>query len=318
MADDKTAPQAQAENRDTPEGFLFALAAYFMWGFLPFYMKALAHVPAAEVVAHRALWSVPIAGVVLVALRRTADLKAALRSWPMIRMAMLTAGLISINWGVYVWAVGNGRTVETALGYYINPLFSVLLAATLLKERLNRAQWVAIAFAVVAVAILTVESGGLPWVSLALCVSWGFYAFFRKTLPIGPNQGFLLEVLILSPFALGYLIWLSLTGQNHFAGGDWRDMALLAGAGLVTAVPLISYANGAKRLRLSTIGIMQYIAPSIIFIIAVFAFREPFDMTRLVAFGFIWAALVIYSWSMASGARRARARLPDVEPGQKT
>ena len=135
MADDKTAPQAQAENRDTPEGFLFALAAYFMWGFLPFYMKALAHVPAAEVVAHRALWSVPIAGVVLVALRRTADLKAALRSWPMIRMAMLTAGLISINWGVYVWAVGNGRTVETALGYYINPLFSVLLAATLLKER---------------------------------------------------------------------------------------------------------------------------------------------------------------------------------------
>ena len=233
MADDKTAPQAPADNRDTLDGFLFALAAYLMWGFLPFYMKALAHVPAAEVVAHRALWSVPIAGVVLVALRRTADLKAALRSWPMIRMAMLTAGLISINWGVYVWAVGNGRTVETALGYYINPLFSVLLAATLLKERLNRAQWVAIAFAVVAVAILTVESGGLPWVSLALCVSWGFYAFFRKTLPIGPNQGFLLEVLILSPFALGYLIWLSLTGQNHFAGGDWRDMALLAGAGVL-------------------------------------------------------------------------------------
>ncbi|PHP68270.1 protein RarD [Zhengella mangrovi] len=314
---ENSAPQAPAENRDTLEGFLFALAAYLMWGFLPLYMKALAHVPAAEVVAHRALWSVPVAGVVLVALRRTADLKAALKSWAMIRMAMLTAGLISINWGVYVWAVGNGRTVETALGYYINPLFSVLLAATLLKERLSRAQWVAIAFAVTAVAILTIESGGLPWVSLALCVSWGFYAFFRKTLPIGPNQGFLLEVLILSPFALAYVVWLSLTGESHF-GGDWHDMALLAGAGLVTAVPLISYANGAKRLRLSTIGIMQYIAPSMIFIIAVFYFREPFDMTRLVAFGFIWAALVIYSWSMASDARRARARLPNVEPGQKT
>ncbi|MFP1631485.1 EamA family transporter RarD [Zhengella sp. ZM62] len=313
---DETAPQA--ENRDTLQGFLFALAAYLMWGLLPFYMKALSDVPAAEVVVHRILWSVPVAGLVLVVLRRTADLKTALNSWAMIRMAMLTAAIVSFNWGIYVWAVGNGRTVETALGYYINPLFSVLLAATLLKEKLSRAQWTAIALAVIAVAILTVEAGGLPWVSLALCVSWGFYAFFRKTLPIGPNQGFLLEVLILSPFALGYLLYLTAIGENHFAAGGWAGMALLAGTGLVTAVPLISYANGAKLLRLSTIGIMQYIAPSMIFVIAVFVFREPFDVTRLIAFGFIWAALVVYSWSMASDARRARARLPDVEPGQKT
>lgn len=302
MANDKP-----AEDRDTLRGFLFALAAYLMWGFLPFYMKAVAHIPAEEVVAHRILWSIPIAGLVLVVLRRTSELRAALTNWPMIRMALVTAGLISINWGIYVWAIGNGRALETALGYYINPLFSVFLAFTLLKEKLNTAQWVAIALAVIAVSILTWEAGGLPWVSLSLAVTWGFYAFFRKTLPIGPNQGFLLEVLILSPFALAYVVWTVVQGTSHFGPTGWADIGWLLGTGIVTAVPLMTYANGAKLLRLSTIGIMQYIAPTMIFVIAIFIFREPFNATRLLAFCFIWAALAIYTWSMVAGMRKARA-----------
>ena len=310
--------QSPTENRDTLPGFLFALAAYLMWGFLPFYMKAVAHIPAHEVVAHRVLWSVPVAGVILIAIGRTRELAAALRTPAMLRMAMLTAALVAVNWGIYVWAIGAGRALETALGYYINPLFSVFLGAVLLKERLTRTQLVAIALAVVAVVILTVEGGGLPWVSLALTFSWGFYAFFRKTLPIGPNQGFMLEVLMLSPFALGWAVWLQASGQGHFATTGWTDILLLAGTGLVTAIPLMTYANGAKLLRLSTIGIMQYIAPTMIFVIAVFFFREPFSAGRLAAFGFIWAALVVYSWSILKQSRRARARLPDVEPGIRT
>ncbi len=306
------------EDHDTLPGFLFALAAYLIWGFLPFYMKALAHVPAHEVVAHRVLWSVPVAGVILVAIGRTRELATALRTPSMLRMAMLTAALVSINWGIYVWAIGAGRALETALGYYINPLFSIFLASVLLKEHLTRTQWAAIALAVIAVVILTVESGGLPWVSLALTFSWGFYAFFRKTLPIGPNQGFMLEVLLLSPFALGWVVWLQLTGQGHLATTGWADTLLLMGTGLVTAIPLMTYANGAKLLRLSTIGIMQYIAPTMIFIIAVFFFHEPFSTGRLVAFGFIWSALVVYSWSILTESRRARAQLPNVEPGTKT
>ena len=283
------------ENRDTLAGFLFALSAYLMWGFLPFYMKAVAHIPPQEVIAHRVLWSIPVAGLVLVALRRTAELRAALKNPSMIRMAMLTAALISVNWGLYVWAVGHGRALETALGYYINPLFSVFLAFTILKEKLTALQWAAIALAIIAVAILTWEAGGLPWVSLTLCVSWGFYAFFRKTLPIGPNQGFTLEVLLLLPFASGYLAWLWSQGQLAFGHEGTARTALLVGAGVVTAVPLMLYANGAKRLRLTTIALMQYIAPTFVFLCAVLVFGESFDGGKRIAFPLIWAALALYS-----------------------
>ena len=292
---------------DSPRGFAFALTAYLLWGFLPFFMKAVAHIPAAEVVAHRIIWSVPVAGLVLVWLGRTADIKAALRSPRMLAMATLTAVLITINWGIYVWAIAVDRTVETALGYYINPLFSIFLGAVLLGERPAPAQMVAIGLAVCAVAILAFDAGGLPWVSLSLCFSWGFYAFFRKTLPVGPNQGFFLEVLLLSVPAIGYVIWLETTGQGHFGDTGMTDMLLLLSCGIVTAVPLMIYANGAKLLRLSTIGIMQYIAPTIIFIIAVFVFGEPFGMAKLFAFLLIWAALIIYSTSMLRTARARRS-----------
>ena len=293
-------------NTDSPRGLVFALSAYVMWGLMPLYMKALSHFPAAEVVAHRVIWSVPVAGLLLIVLRRTDDLMSALRSPKTLLMAAVTAALITVNWGIYVWAIANGHTLDAALGYYINPLFSVLLGSLLLGERPTAVQMVAIALAAAAVVVLTVAAGGLPLVAIGLTLSWGFYAFFKKSLPVGPNQGFMLEVLILLPVALGYVIYLSVTGTGHI-GGTGVDTALLLGCGIVTAVPLITYANGAKLLQLSTIGILQYIAPTMIFLIAVFAFGEEFGGARMIAFPMIWAALVIYSVSLVKQLRARSA-----------
>jgi chloramphenicol-sensitive protein RarD len=267
-------------------------------------MKAIIHVPAVEIIAHRILWSVPIAGVILIVLGRTGDVVRALKTPRMVGMAAVTAALISVNWGIYVWAIANDRALDAALGYYINPLFSVALGAILLREKLAAAQWIAVALAGLAVAILTISAGVLPWVALALMTTFGIYGFLRKTLPIGPNQGFLLEVLLLCPMALGYLVWLGPTSQ--LISGSWGDMALLIGTGAVTAIPLMLYANGAKGLRLSTMGLLQYIAPTMIFLIAVFVFNEPFGLARAIAFPLIWAALILYTVSMIRTARAAR------------
>ncbi len=241
-------------NQDTPQGIAFALSAYLLWGFLPLYMKALAHVPTWEVIAHRILWSVPVAGVILLVLGRTAELKAALRTPRMLGMGAVTAALITVNWGIYVWSIQSGHALDAALGYYINPLFSIFLGSVLLKEKLSPAQWAAIGLAALAVVVLTVEAGQVPFAALGLTLTWGAYAYFKKMLPIGPNQGFMLEVLILSPFALAYLVWRG--PENVLFTGDAGIVALLLSAGVVTAVPLMLYANGAKLLRLSTIGIM--------------------------------------------------------------
>jgi len=292
-----TPPPATRKNEDSPKGLFLAVTAYLMWGFLPLYMKALAAVPVLEVLAHRVVWSVPVAGAILVWLGRTGDLKVALRSPRMIGMAAMTAGLISVNWGIYVWSIQSGHALEAALGYYINPLFSIFLGAVLLGERMSRAQGVAVALAALAVGVLTFETGKVPVVALGLTVSWGFYAYLKKRLPLGPNQGFMLEVLILTPLALGFLGWVGAQGGLVF-GTDAGLTGLLLLAGVVTAVPLMIYANGAKLLRLSTIGILQYIAPTMIFLTAVFVFDEPFGTARAVAFPMIWAALVIYTGSM--------------------
>ena len=298
------------KNEDSLRGFGFALTAYLLWGFLPVFMKALAHVSPAEVIAHRVIWSIPIAGAVLWATGRVADLKLALRSPKMLGMAAMTAALITVNWGIYVWAIGAGHALDAALGYYINPLFSVFLGAVLLGERLSKAQIGAIALAALAVAVLTIDSGKLPVTALGLTVSWGFYAYLKKSLPIGPNQGFFLEVLILLVPAIGCVIWLQWHGTGHFMAGNVKDTILLLCCGLVTAIPLMIYANGAKLLRLSTIGIMQYIAPTMIFLTAVFIFDEPFGRAKMIAFPMIWVALLIYTTSMLTQARAAnRAKL---------
>ena len=294
-----------AKTEDSLRGFGFALTAYVLWGFLPFFMKAVAHISPAEVIAHRVIWSVPIAGAVLWYLGRFADIRVALRSPRMLLMGAATAALISVNWGFYVWSIGAGHALDAALGYYINPLFSIFLGAVLLGERLSLAQKLAIGLAALAVGILTLAAGKLPWVALGLTLTWGFYAYLKKSLPIGPNQGFLLEILILLVPALAYVGWLGVWGTGHFLMGDVRDNVLLLACGLITAGPLMIYANGAKLLRLSTIGILQYIAPTMIFLIAVFWFGEPFGRAQMVAFPMIWAALAIYTVSMVRQARRA-------------
>lgn len=283
---------------ESASGFRYAFSAYLLWGFLPFYLKAVAHIPAAEVVAHRILWSLPVAGLTLALAGRSGALRTVLSSPRTLGMAALAAAFLTVNWCLYVWAIGTGRAIEGALGYYINPLFSVLLAAIVLRERLHGLQLAAIGLAVLAVAILGWETGGLPWISLSLAGSWAVYALLKKTLPIEPNQGFFLEVLLLSLPALGYVVWLTASGQAHFGPTGWRDGVLLIVSGPVTAVPLILYANGAKRLKLSTIAMMQYIAPTIVFLIAVFIFREPFGAARALAFALIWAALILYSLSV--------------------
>lgn len=300
-----TGNMTQAETEaEAKRGFMLALGAYLSWGLLPFYLKAVAHLPLFEVVAHRVLWSVPVAAAVLVWLGRTADFKVALRTPRMLGMAVLTATLVTINWSIYVWAIAADRTIETALGYYINPLVVVVVGAVILGERLDKLQVAAVALATIAVLILTIAAGELPWVSLALAFSFAAYGFFRKTLPIGPSQGFLLEVLILGVPALAYVSWLVSTGQDHLVSSNWKDTALLLGCGPITAVPLLLFGFGAKMLRLSTLGIMQYTAPTIVFLVAVFIFQEPFGTIDAVAFGLIWAALGIYSWSMFSTSRQ--------------
>ncbi|WP_245426809.1 EamA family transporter RarD [Mesorhizobium sp. YM1C-6-2] len=304
------ATKPETPDNSASRGLLFALSAYGLWGVMPLFLKLVDHIPAVEVVAHRIIWSVPIAGAVLLALGRTSDIKAALRSPRTLALAALTASLITVNWGIYVWAIAVDRTVEAALGYYINPLMSIAMGAALLGEKLSPVQVAAVGLAIVAVGVLTVEAGGLPWVSLALASTFAVYGFLRKTLPIGPSQGFFLEVLLLTVPSLAYLVWLSVGGEGHFVPSQPENMVLLVLCGPATAVPLILFGFGAKLLRYSTIGIMQYISPTIVFLIAVFVFREPLGASRMIAFALIWAALALYSWSMFS--RRAQSRPPPI------
>src|SRR5690606_23931744 len=278
--------QTLSEGRlsDGAQGFLMALAAYGLWGALPFYLKLLSHIPAVEVVAHRIVWSVPVALILAVLLGQFKTIISALTNPRLLAMAALTATLISVNWSTYVWAVAHNQLSEAALGYYITPLVNVVLAALFLSERLSKIQYVAIGFAAAAVAILSINSGGLPWISLILATTFGLYGFFRKSLPMSALQGFTLEVILLTIPALGYIIWLISKGNEHFFSGTAFDISMLILAGPFTAIPLILYAAGAKLLRYTTLGLMQYMTPTMLFFFAIFIFGEPFSWVQLIAF----------------------------------
>ena len=275
-------------------GFLFALSAYLLWGILPLFFRAAEHIPALELVAHRAIWSLPSALIVMALMGRLREIPPLLRDLSLMKIMALTAFLISINWLIYVWAVSVEKTAETALGYYINPLITVALGVLLLGEGLNRAQKFAIALAAAAVLMRTIAEGILPWIPLSLALTFAAYGYIRKTVSVGPTQGFMLEVILIAPFGLAYAIWLAWNGQGHFSGGD---IGWLVACGPVTAAPLILYAFGAKGLRLATLGLMQYIAPSIIFIIAIGVFGEPLGFWQGLTFVMVWTALVVYSVS---------------------
>lgn len=286
------------EEEASRSGFFFALSAFLIWGCLALYWKATSHVDAIEVTAHRVVWSLPVAGIILWFLGRTSDILPTLKSPKKLGILFFTSLLISFNWGIFIWAISVDRTLDAAMAYYINPLMSVALGALFLRERFNRLQLVAIVMALVAVIVLTLMQGVLPWISLSLAITFALYGLIRKTVDVGPAQGFLVEVVLIFPIAFLYMLYLGMNGQLDFGSTGISDVLLLLCAGPATAVPLILYASGAKRLRLSTIGMMQYIAPTMIFLIGIFIFGEQLQFAQLIAFILIWAALAVYSWSL--------------------
>ncbi|MBT4285251.1 MAG: EamA family transporter RarD [Rhodobacteraceae bacterium] len=285
------------KNNDTSMGLFYGASAYFLWGVLPLYMKAMSHIPTLEIIGHRIIWSLPIVGIIIILRGNMRNVFAALKDPRQVLTSILTAFLLSINWGLYVWAITSGHALDAALGYFINPLFSIFLGAVFLREKLNRVQWVAIIFVAFAVGLLTWDYGHPPYISLGMTFSWGIYGFLKKSLPIGPNQGFFLEILLLAPMAIAYIIYLEIVG-GYFGGGSSTDVFLLLGCGVVTAGPLLLFANGAKLLRLSTIGILQYLAPTMMFLIAIFIFKEQFGTIKFISFSIIWLSLIIYSFGI--------------------
>ena len=286
--------QPQDQSRS---GFFFAFSAYFIWGWLVIFWKFMSHIDPVEITIHRAIWAVPVAAVILIFLGRTGDILPTLKNWKKAGILFLCSLIISINWGVFIWAVVVDRTLETALAYYINPLLSVLLGAVFLGDRFNRPQLIAIALAAIAVLYLTIAGGQFPWLSLILAGTFAVYGILRKTVDVGPTQGFFIEVLLIALFAIAYAIWSHFAGKSAFLSNA-HDTVLLMLCGLVTAIPLILYAMGAKRLKLSTIGLMQFMVPTMIFFISIFIFKEPLDQSLLIAFVLIWTALGIYVWSI--------------------
>ena len=285
-------------------GVLYAVGAYLSWGLFPLYFRQLAAIPALQVVAHRTLWSLVFVTLLLLAMRRLAWLRGVTAAtW---RRFAVSALLIAVNWLAYVWAVGNGHVLDASLGYFINPLVNVALGFLVLNERPRPVQWAAVAMAAVGVLWLTVAAGRLPWVALVLALSFGVYGLMRKTAALGALEGLTLETLILAPLAAGGLLWWSQDGS--MAGQTAVDWAWLIGTGPVTAGTLLLFAAGARRIPLATLGLIQYLSPSLQFLLGVFLFKEPIDGTRLVAFACIWGALLVYSAEGLWQARRV-ARL---------
>lgn len=274
-------------------GVLQAALAYAMWGLFPLYFHLVSAVPPLDIVLHRSLWSLAFVLVLLAVLRRWAWLRDIVRRPRILATFALSALLLSGNWLVYVWAVNHGRVVDSSLGYFITPLLNVLLGYFVLKERPRRAQWVALAFAAAGVLWLTLFAGSLPWVGLTLAATFGVYGLMRKTAPLGALEGLALETLLLAPLAAVLLAWR--TSQGDALSGDPALLGLLALAGPLTALPLLLFAAGARRIPLTTLAVLQYIGPTIQFALGVWLFHEPFAGPRLVGFVLIWLALVIYT-----------------------
>jgi chloramphenicol-sensitive protein RarD len=287
-------------------GLLYALAAYLSWGLLPLYFRALAQVPPLEILAHRIVWSLALLAALTWLLRRGPEALRPLRSRRGFATLCATTSLITVNWLVYIWAVHSHRVLEASLGYFINPLVSVLLGVLFLREPLTRRQKAAVGLAAAGVAVLVARAAAFPWVALVLAASFGTYGLLRKRERIDAVGGLLVETALLAPAAAWWLWRLQAAGQGHF-GTAPRLTWLLAAAGVVTAVPLIWFAQGVLRLRLSTVGLLQYVAPTMQFSIAVFLFHETFTAAHGLAFACIWTALALYSAEALAAVRRNEA-----------
>ena len=286
-------------------GFLCCLGCYTIWGCLPLYFRVLDHISPMEMLAHRIIWSVPTGLILIVIARNWAQLRAALTREHVLWLT-LSALLIGANWLVYIWAVSQERVMEASLGYYINPLVNVLIGAVFFAERLRPAQWAAVGLAGIGVAVMTSALGYLPWVALVLCFTFAFYSIIRKQVQVDSRAGFVVEAALLAPLALMWMGWfVGQPGGRLIGDGGW-DIPLLLVSGPITAVPLILFAIAAKRLRLSTIGMMQYLGPTLQFLISVLIFKEAFGLTHAIAFAFIWTALIVFTIDSLVGEAKAR------------
>jgi len=283
----------------------YGLSAYLVWGLVPIYFKAVAHIAPLEVVAHRVVWSV----VLLVALnlvlgRGRAAVRAVAKRRTLLTL-LGTTGLIAVNWYLFIWAVGHNLVLQASLGYFINPLVNVMLGFVFLGERLRPLQRVSVALAGLVVVALAVAGGAFPWIALTLAFSFGFYGLLRKTAPVDGLTGLTTETLLLLPAALAYIAYAGRTGVAAFSWDGWPDNALLIFSGVVTAIPLLLFTAGARRLRYATMGFMQYVAPTGHFLLAVFLYREPFDSIRALTFGMIWVALILYTVDTVRASRQS-------------
>ena len=291
-----THPAATPEN--TRRGIVSGIGAYLIWGLVPIFFKQIAEVPADEIIAHRVVWAMLLMTAILGLGRGFGDALRIARIPAQLARIALAAALVIGNWLTFVWGVNNGYIIETSLGYFILPLFNVALGVLVLKERLRPLQWLAVLLAAAGVSIEALRAGGLPWIALVLAGTFAIYGLLRKQLPLDAASGLFLETVCMMPVALLWLAWLRHSGAGHFGTGanlfDGRDMLLVA-TGAITAIPLLLFAVAARRLPLSMIAFLQYIAPTIAFLIAVLVYHEPMDLMRAAAFAAIWGGLAVYS-----------------------
>ncbi|MDQ2694983.1 MAG: EamA family transporter RarD [Pseudomonadota bacterium] len=297
-------------------GAFYALLAYLTWGLMPIYWKAVSEVPPLEMVAHRVVWSVLVLAVLLSVFRRWPEFLATLRDRRRMLLLAGTAVLITGNWLGFIWAVQHDRVMEASLGYYINPLLNVVLGVAVLGERLRPWQTVAVAVAALGVLNMILQLGVVPWIALGLALTFGVYGLLRKTAPVDGLVGLAVETLLLAPLALGFLIHAGWQGTGRFLASGWQTDLLIIQAGLITALPLLWFANAARRLRYSTLGFIQYLAPSVQLWLAVAVYQEPFTLTHLLTFGCIWLALVVYTADASLALRRHRTA-PPVRTGRR-
>jgi chloramphenicol-sensitive protein RarD len=276
-------------------GIISAALAFLCWGLFPLYFHAINDVPPLQILAHRMVWSLLFLVIVLTVRRQWGWLSVARK--PKILMSFIaSAFFLSANWGIYIWAVNSGHVIESSLGYFINPLVNIMFGYLLLKERLRPAQWGAIGLAAIGVAWLTWQSGTLPWIALLLATTFGIYGLLRKTAALGALEGLSFETMVLFPLALVYVVWLTAHGQNAFLNttSDTTRLLLVA-AGPITAIPLLLFASGARQIPLSVLGLLQYLSPTLQFLLGVWLFHEHFDSGKLVGFVLIWAALALFA-----------------------
>ena len=290
-------------------GVVAGMAAYLLWGFIPLFFKKVAHVPPIVVLSHRILWSAVFVALVLTVQGRWGEMIAAVRARRTMLALLASTAMIAVNWFVFLWAITNNQVVQAGLGYFINPLVSVLLGIVFLRERLRLGQAAALLLATAGVTVLIFAGGTFPWVALSLAWSFAFYALLRKTAPVAPLVGLFVETAVLVPLA-AYFVIRSSVESEPFTRGTY---ALLAASGVITAVPLILFATAARRLTLATMGFMQFVSPTCQLLLAVFAFQEPFTRWHAASFGLIWVALVLYSLQSLRAYREAREDLSYAE-----